>query len=93
MKSEEENWKNVEENPAILRRKVREQAEEIKLMEEVITYSNAVRNDILSEEDGVIMSAQCKEWVDGLLERLTALQEFRKRNPSLLEPEKGNNNG
>lgn len=51
-----------------------------RLMWEVISYANTVRNDILIPEtdDQVEMSCQCKEWVDGLLERLSALEAHEK---------------
>lgn len=55
--------------------------ERMKLMWEVVTYANTVRNDILIPEtdDQVEMSCQCKEWVDGLLERLKALEAYERR--------------
>lgn len=53
----------------------------IELMGEVVTYANTVRNDILIPEtdEQVEMSCQCKEWVDGLLERLKALEAYESR--------------
>ena len=52
----------------------------MELMWEVVTYANTVRNDILIPEtdDQVEMSCQCKEWVDGLLERLKALEAYER---------------
>lgn len=52
-----------------------------KRMWEVITYANTVRNDILIPEtdDQVEMSCQCKAWVDGLLERLQALEALEAK--------------